>query len=274
MSRVCAACGQGLDSDEYSSNQWRKGAGISRCKICVAENFDSEDYNSTLRTSNGSRGVNINWDYIIGEGTFRYVALGKYTGGQRTGQSCVAKWFKSGAYDFDDFFNHEIEALKVAARLLKQWNDAAFIDKVVRMNTPDVYTGGRPGKFLVEPYIDNFVKFNSNTGWTSDSNEPWHLVMQALSHFSYHISAGMYLLCDLQGGTYRDGAILTDPVVQSRRREFGPTDLGASGISTFFSRHSCNRFCRANWTKPADFTQYFRISAASSYIPLRQYHFG
>ena len=27
-------------------------------------------------------------------------------------------------------------------------------------------------------------------------------IMQALSHFTYHISEGRYLLCDLQGGRY------------------------------------------------------------------------
>ena len=36
-----------------------------------------------------------------------------------------------------------------------------------------------------------------------------------LSHYSYHVSNGAYLLCDLQGGVYKDGVVLTDPVVMS-----------------------------------------------------------
>ena len=39
---------------------------------------------------------------------------------------------------------------------------------------------------LVEPYIENFMKFNSNSGKAEDVYE----VMQALSHFSYHHSEG------------------------------------------------------------------------------------
>ena len=75
-------------------------------------------------------------------------------------------------------------------------------------------------------------------------------MMQALSHFSYHITGGAFVLCDLQGGLYKDGAILTDPVLLSRDRRFGPTDLGSYGISSFFSYHQCNEFCDASWSKP------------------------
>jgi hypothetical protein len=39
--------------------------------------------------------------------------------------------------------------------------------------------------------------------------------MQALSHYSYHTSGGQFLVCDLQGGIYRDGVIL-DPIILSR----------------------------------------------------------
>lgn len=66
----------------------------------------------------------------------------------------------------------------------------------------------RGSKVIQEPFIENYKKFNSNTGW-HDSNSSWPKVMQALSHFSYHITAGQYLLCDLQGGIYKDSAILT-----------------------------------------------------------------
>ena len=38
MERVCAECGQYVDSDNYSNNQWRKGEGYSRCADCVSGN--------------------------------------------------------------------------------------------------------------------------------------------------------------------------------------------------------------------------------------------
>lgn len=35
--RVCAACHQDLSIDDYSTNQWSKGLGVSRCRLCVSE---------------------------------------------------------------------------------------------------------------------------------------------------------------------------------------------------------------------------------------------
>ena len=59
--------------------------------------------------------------------------------------------------------------------------------------------------------------------------------MQALSHYSYHVSSGQFVLCDLQGGIYSDGAIITDPVIISRSAgTYGPTDLGAGWHSELF----------------------------------------
>lgn len=74
--------------------------------------------------------------------------------------------------------------------------------------------------------------------------------MQSISHFSYHASGGNSLLCDLQGGIYSNGVVLTDPVVMSRKQLYGPTDLGSGGIETFFARHVCNQYCRGAWSKP------------------------
>ncbi len=92
----------------------------------------------------------------------------------------------------------------------------------------------------------------------------WAECMQALSHYSYHVSSGQFVLCDLQGGIYEGGIVLTDPVVHSRDRVFGVTDLGDQGISTFFSSHTCNRFCKSAWTKPRDQRQYYHPSSGTA----------
>lgn len=74
------------------------------------------------------------------------------------------------------------------------------------LNTPEIwqYRVGRR-RALVEPMIENFEKFNSNTGWVTNSGAEWGEAMQALSHFSYHHSNRQFLLCDLQGGVYQTG---------------------------------------------------------------------
>ena len=84
-----------------------------------------------------------------------------------------------------------------------------------------------PQKFVV--LLCSFTKFNSNTGWTPHDDTDWTAAMQALSHFSYHISGGDVVLCDMQGGTKRKGVCVTDLVVLSRTQAFGPTDFGAKG---------------------------------------------
>ena len=99
--------------------------------------------------------------------------------------------------------------------------------------------------------LSTIKKSTSNSGW-ADTNTPWPRVMQALSHFLYHASSGQFFLCDLQGEVYSNAVILTDPVILSRNKMYGVTDLGLEGISSFFSNHVCNEFCKDSWSKPAD----------------------
>jgi len=161
------------------------------------------------------------------------------------------KEFKSGCVFEDTFFKEDIEAVKKAGELIQKFNEAAVVSKGVFLSEPEVW-GGEQGriaghKMLVEPMIQGeYLKFNSNTGHA----EPDSATMQALSHFSYHASNGRYLLCDLQGGRYNGYYILTDPVIHSKSKEFGGTDLGAEGIENFMAHHVCGRFCSPNWKMP------------------------
>lgn len=74
------------------------------------------------------------------------------------------------------------------------------------------------------------------------------------------------VLCDLQGGilTRGRGAVLTDPVILSRTRSYGVTDLGPDGISTFFARHVCSQYCQAHWHKPRATTTYYSCAASTT----------
>lgn len=151
------------------------------------------------------------------------------------------------------FYATDLQTSKKASDIISQFNRGGFVDKVIQVNLPEVWTfqsGSKTGqKVLQEPFIDNYQKFNSNTGW-SDDRSPWPRVMQALSHYSYHSSSGKLLLCDIQGGIYSNGVVLTDPVIMSTARVYGPTDLGPTGISSFFSYHKCNEYCRSSWIMP------------------------
>ncbi|KID96853.1 MHCK/EF2 kinase, partial [Metarhizium majus ARSEF 297] len=256
MSRTCAACDRNLPQSSYTANQYSKRPGVSRCTRCVDGHHSDA---TTLRQSDGGR-FNYSSSASIpisalerpfAQGAFRWVAKGTYTSGPRQGQACVVKWFKTGAVFSNDYFTLDIKALGV-------------INKVVKINVPEVWHftddsfGDWSGqRHLCEPFIQNYQKFNSNTGW-NDESKAWGEVMQDLSHFSYHLSGGNFVLCDLQGGIYRYEIVLSDPVILSRDRQYGVTDLGPDGISSFFAQHNCNTFCRPNWTRPANPKQYFR----------------
>lgn len=172
--------------------------------------------------------------------------------------------FENTYYDLD------IKAMNKAHDLIREWNSRNYINKPIMLNIPEVWrfdeyaTGGRAGsRVLQEPYIHNYRKYNSNSGW-ADEATPWPRVMQALSHFTYHVSGGQFVVCDLQGGEYSNAVCLTDPVILSRTKQYGATDLGPQGISSFFSNHRCNEFCKAGWLRPRDQTRYFQPQMGTS----------
>lgn len=206
------------------------------------------------------------------QGAFRWVAKGTYTSGPREGQASVIKWFKTGAVFSEDYFTLDIKAVDKALEIVDKFNQLGLINKVVKINVPEVWfftdecdnewTGQ---KVLCEPFIQNYQKFNSNSGW-NDESKAWGQVMQALSHFSYHLSGGNFVLSDIQGGIYQHEIVLSDPVILSRNRQYGVTDLGPDGISSFFAQHSCNDFCRSHWARPANPMQYFRPVQSTTMI--------
>ena len=169
------------------------------------------------------------------------------------------------------YYDMDIKCVEKAIDIIREWNNRKCVDKVVQLNRAEVWNfrddasdawAGR--KVLQEPFIHNWEKFNSNTGWKSDKTG-WAHVMQALSHFSYHVSGGQFVLCDLQGGIYRHGAVLTDPVIISRQKgRYGVTDLGPGGISSFFGQHECNNFCRSEWQTPKDCRLVYRPTKGTS----------
>ncbi len=267
-------CGVMLGRDSFSTNQWGKGIGVSRCHACVhgGGNIGGEIEAPISKRQNVSTTASIDQyelDNPSEEGSFRWVGKGQYTSGVRNGQCAIFKWFKSGTVFEATFFAKDIKANDKATHIIEQFNCARFLKQTIRINQPEVWTfvdGCQCGqKVLIEPFIDGYQKFNSNSGWADDT-APWPRVMQALSHFSYHASGGQFVLCDLQGGVYSNEVILSDPVILSRSKDYGVTDLGPEGISNFFARHTCNEFCKAAWSKPSNPYAFYAARMSTSMI--------
>ena len=160
---------------------------------------------SSQRT-NCSRKSEIEFSKVFAEGTFKNVYAGIYTSGPQKGEACVWKQFKTGSVYEDHYFDDELAIINRTQQIIDDFQAAGIIDQAILLNTPQIWHLTKSkAKGLVEPMIDNFEKFNSNTGWAPKSKDVWSSAMQALSHFSYDDSGGELLLCDIQGGSYQDG---------------------------------------------------------------------
>ncbi|KID94456.1 elongation factor 2 kinase, partial [Metarhizium majus ARSEF 297] len=251
MSRTSAACDRNLPQSSYTANQYSKGPG----SLTAADSTTPARLLSQFQPWRGllHKVLFAGWP----KGPILQVLVRVkhvLSSGSRLALSSQTTISRSTLRLFVD----------KALEIVNKFNQLGVINKVVKINVPEVWHftddsfGDWSGqRHLCEPFIQNYQKFNSNTGW-NDESKAWGEVMQDLSHFSYHLSGGNFVLCDLQGGIYRYEIVLSDPVILSRDRQYGVTDLGPDGISSFFAQHNCNTFCRPNWTRPANPMQYFR----------------
>ena len=246
---------------------------------CVAGNVQaSDDNNPSARTGSGATSAQIMGERAFAHGGQRHAFHAVYLDGECKGSAAVAKAFIQRGRIEDKAFVDDREVVRWALRFVTKFNGGgagasavAALGGPLRLNVPEAFYladgtlwrgSGRAGarRYLVEPYVHGFKKYNSNTGFvhaagSSASSRDVSEALQALSHYSYHSSGGMLVLCDLQCGTASarggGGLVVTDPVIMSRfKGKYGPTDLGSEGIVTFFSQHNCGRFCDARWTRP------------------------
>ncbi|KAM7194152.1 hypothetical protein V8F20_008072 [Naviculisporaceae sp. PSN 640] len=290
--RICASCGELRPKTAYTKKQWEKARQFSRCARCVhggggnaaagpagpgaRAGFASPSSPAVVPADASRQNLAVEAYFTdsalirpFEDGSTMEVARGIYTAGPRTGQPCVCKWVKEGAFDPEQYSDEEIlegclrcsrEALRIV-NLFNQEGIAAGMPIIVSM--PERWTiaehplfpeevGGV--KCLVEPFIEDFKKFNNNRGGvfqTGGRRARWSALLQALSHFSYHVTSGQLVLCDLQGGINDEVFVLADPAVVSRvEGVWGVTDMGPKGIRGFFRSHTCNEYCRSHWTRP------------------------
>lgn len=110
------------------------------------------------------------------KGTYWGLLRGEYVAGPRSGQKCVCKVMRSGDPEHDRLFDfHRQHTIRVHKQI-RAFNDASIYGLPVALNEAAVYelpeeAGPRLQgvKALVEPYLEPFVKFNSNTGWEAPS---------------------------------------------------------------------------------------------------------
>lgn len=233
---------------------------------------------SAARTNLTSNSVQIHTNQVLGRGQFRTAYAGTYVGGNRNQQEAVCKAFRPEYRELErEFFATDSQVNEKAIELAEQWNEMCPSGKEILITYGSVHRLGGKG-YLVEPLIRYFEKFTSNNGWIASMDDVgWAvLAMEAFSHFTYHRTGGLLIVCDLQG-RYRHDRYnqskcrfeLTDVAICSRRRSYGVTDLGEKGIESFFANHYCNKFCNVDgntWQSPRVQRKWFQASSGTSMI--------
>jgi hypothetical protein len=208
----------------------------------------------------------------LGEGSFRICVEGTYIGGNRNQQEAACKRFKPQFRSLEkEFFAVDFYIADEAIIVAERWNEFCDQGKEILISRGSLHNSNSGIQYLVEPLIRDYTKFTSNSGWIANS-ESWKVrCLEAFCHYSYHTTGGRLLVCDIQG-RYRYDRFkntrcrfeLSDPAICSRRRVFGPTDLGEKGIDTFFANHKCNEFCQSDWQRPRNPQCWFAASSGTS----------
>ena len=173
-----------------------------------------------------------------------------------TQEEAVAKIFKP-----EVFRNRRSEVRSYAAEAMTQMHARHLAElfntemsrrglqkqlRPIRMLPASVATLPETGKQLIniEPILEGkFVKHNDNDGNISTKDD----LPQAFSHFSFHVSGGSVLVCDIQGV----GNNFTDPQIHSiDGKGYGIGNIGPEGMRAFIKSHKCNRVCRALGLSP------------------------
>ena len=95
---------------------------------------------------------------------------------------------------------------------------------------------------IIEPFIEGiYKKFVDNAGSVisfADKTIPFFM------HWNWVYSKGEKLVTDIQGVQKFNYYNLTDPAILSINVEYGPSDLGSSGLIMFLSYHQHNEYCK------------------------------
>eukprot|EP00053_Salpingoeca_punica_P022931 m.215724 g.215724 ORF g.215724 m.215724 type:complete len:581 (-) comp42827_c0_seq1:210-1952(-) len=172
---------------------------------------------------------------------------------------------------FNERIQRIVEAKAVASSSSAAFDFAhsdasAFLVTFIPCSIYHVNHRSKPQWILAESFLDGcFVKWNNNGGACKKVTNAFlgdgyavDDIPQTFSHFSWSVTDGDALVCDLQGVWNKlDGFMLTDPAIhygkpEAKKRFKRRTDKGPQGIREFFASHVCSRLCRELGLKAPD----------------------
>ena len=254
--------GTSTQDDESKDDESNHDEGLLENHIQVDKEYICEDGDNCRWYSHGD-------SVPFAEGKFRYVYHSNYcTNAQRDdlkqiGQKAVVKKWKDDHIFNEYFWAYDQRVCEIAQKLIDKWNcyEKIKLKKSYKILKPKVvWRANHPNDnrikkeialnecILIEDYLPGeFLKWNSNSGWTSKEQSS----MQAFCHWTYHYSDGKILFCDAQGIITKNEYILTDPCILSVEGDhYGAADCGFDYILNWFKHHRCNKYCQKHWIKP------------------------
>ncbi|CAF4338353.1 unnamed protein product, partial [Adineta steineri] len=148
-------------------------------------------------------------------------------------------------------YQEHLEIQAIAQFLAEQFNIEQ--QRIFRNFLPIIYADAHlvqqklnPSKiYQVERRMhQEWHKWNNNSGGVS-LNE-YSTILQAFSHWTYHITSGRLMVVDLQGVKVDCAYLLTDPALHCEdllRFQKTRTNLGIKGMHQFFRTHICSDVC-------------------------------
>ena len=191
------------------------------------------------------------------EGRFRRAYRGKWTAPPSdAGHPCVVKELKEEyswkPTDWDTTLKITERAKELAIPFnaeIRTNKPISFTDVhvMVVVSNPNPHERPMLNEYVTcEDYIPGqFKKWCNNYGYIDEESSSLHAFM----HWSWGHSNGEEMIADLQGVRNPHSFKLTDPVIMSLAESYGATDMGVEGMTMFFLKHRCNRFCQ-NLIKP------------------------
>ena len=223
---------------------------IEITEIVPVSELDELFYPLGIRRSSGAMQIAPN---PFAKGSLRYAFYGQFSTENSSFDDVV---FKELANDYSNnnafmTYREHLEIQAIAQFLAEQFN--AEQQRLFRHAVPIIYADANlvqqtsnPSKiYQVERRMQHeWRKWNNNSGGVS-LNE-YSTILQAFSHWTYHVTNARLMVVDLQGVKVERAYLLTDPAVHCddilrfcRTR----TNLGIKGMQQFFRTHICSEIC-------------------------------
>jgi len=205
------------------------------------------EHNTKKCSFSHSKAVHVRYNPTpFAKGTMRFAHYGILDSNK---QVVLKKFIFSRGPEYDIIEAKEMVRTQSAARYFAQQFNCTKHSSIPTMEVAElmVLCYGNEIWTMEALITGKYEKWNNNAEYIDDSAHG----PQALSHFSWHFSAGEMLLVDLQGVQEGHKFIFTDPAFHTIDSVgFGELNMGTKGFDSYFKGHTCSHICNGMGLRP------------------------